>query len=240
MILRSELGAVSGDDVIPSESGDVHQAVMRLEFKAIDPSRPAEFGGLLVDQTPVETISQVEEMDQSRLEDERQRSEQLDAARRAGREEGREEVEAECERRIAEERTEVLRLAQAFQREREKYFSAVESEVVKLALAIAARVLHREARLDPVMLQAAVKVALERVREESGAVLHVPMNDLQIWRELTLRDELGAIEVTGDPRLELGECVLDTRVGRVELGVGAQLQEIERGFFDLLQQRPGY
>jgi flagellar assembly protein FliH len=27
-------------------------------------------------------------------------------------------------------------------------------------------------------------------------------------------------------------------VGRVELGVAAQLEEIEKGFFDLLHQRP--
>jgi len=27
-------------------------------------------------------------------------------------------------------------------------------------------------------------------------------------------------------------------VGKVELGVSAQLSEIERGFFDLLQKRP--
>jgi flagellar assembly protein FliH len=64
------------------------------------------------------------------------------------------------------------------------------------------------------------------------------MNDLQRWRELMLCDEAGAVEVTGDPRLGEGDCVLDTRVGRVELGVSAQLEEIERGFFDLLQRRP--
>jgi flagellar assembly protein FliH len=32
--------------------------------------------------------------------------------------------------------------------------------------------------------------------------------------------------------------VIDTNVGTVELGVDAQLQEIERGFFDLMQRRP--
>jgi flagellar assembly protein FliH len=36
----------------------------------------------------------------------------------------------------------------------------------------------------------------------------------------------------------VSECVLETSVGRVELGVKAQLIEIERGFFDLLGQRP--
>jgi flagellar assembly protein FliH len=44
--------------------------------------------------------------------------------------------------------------------------------------------------------------------------------------------------VVGDARTEVGECVLETSVGRVELGVSAQLEEIETGFYDLLQQRP--
>jgi flagellar assembly protein FliH len=35
-----------------------------------------------------------------------------------------------------------------------------------------------------------------------------------------------------------GECVLETSVGTVELGIEAQLGEIERGFFDLMQKRP--
>ena len=38
--------------------------------------------------------------------------------------------------------------------------------------------------------------------------------------------------------MKAGECVLETSVGKVELGVSAQLEEIEKGFFDLLQQRP--
>ena len=47
-----------------------------------------------------------------------------------------------------------------------------------------------------------------------------------------------SLQVVRDERLAAGECVLDTNVGRVELGVSAQLEEIERGFFDLMQQRP--
>ena len=46
------------------------------------------------------------------------------------------------------------------------------------------------------------------------------------------------LQIVGDERLRAGECVLETNVGKVELGVSAQLEEIERGFFDLMQQRP--
>jgi flagellar assembly protein FliH len=41
-----------------------------------------------------------------------------------------------------------------FRGARERYFAEVEQEVVKLALAIAARVLHREAQMDPLLLTA--------------------------------------------------------------------------------------
>ncbi len=110
--------------------------------------------------------------------------------------------------------------------------------MVRLALAIAARVLHREASLDPMLLQAVVKVALGKVMDRSGTVLRVPVEELSAWNEMMQPVEAGTVEVSGDSRLGRGECVLETSVGRVELGVGAQLEEIEKGFFDLLQQRP--
>ena len=34
-----------------------------------------------------------------------------------------------------------------------------------------------------------------------------------------------------------GECVLETTVGRVELGVEVQVAEIERGFGDLIRRQ---
>ncbi len=107
----------------------------------------------------------------------------------------------------------------------------VEAEVVRLALAIAARVLHREAKMDPLLLAGVVRVALEKVAEDSATILRVPVDEVEMWRGV-------ASSVVGDERMKAGECVLETSVGRVELGVSAQLEEIEKGFFDLLQQRP--
>ena len=44
--------------------------------------------------------------------------------------------------------------------ERDRFLHAVEQEVVKLALAVAARILRREAQMDPLLLTGAVRVAL--------------------------------------------------------------------------------
>jgi flagellar assembly protein FliH len=153
-------------------------------------------------------------------------------------------VEARCEweqelsERIAEERAAVLKASGEFLRERARYFAGVEGEVVKLALAIAARVLHRESMLDPLLLAGVVRVALEKVAEDSATVLRVPVNEVERWRGIFVESPESSLQLVGDERLSLGECVLDTNVGRVELGVSAQLEEIERGFFDLMQQRP--
>jgi flagellar assembly protein FliH len=142
------------------------------------------------------------------------------------------------EDRIVGERRAVLKACEEFVRERARYFSGVEAEVVKLALAIAARVLHREAQLDPLLLTGVVRVALEKVAEDSVTVLRVPVGATEMWREVFVASPESSLQVVGDERLAAGECVLDTNVGRVELGVSAQLEEIERGFFDLMQQRP--
>ena len=144
----------------------------------------------------------------------------------------------ELEDSIVEEREAVLKACEEFVRERARYFAGVEAEVVKLALAIAARVLHREAKLDPLLLAGVVRVALEKVAEDSATVLRVPVSAIEMWREVFAASPESSLQVVADERLDAGECVLDTNVGRVELGVSAQLEEIERGFFDLMQQRP--
>jgi flagellar assembly protein FliH len=69
-------------------------------------------------------------------------------------------------------------------------------------------------------------------------VLRVPAGEVDRWQEVFAANQESALKLVGDERLGAGECVLETNVGRVELGVSAQLEEIERGFFDLLQQRP--
>ena len=104
---------------------------------------------------------------------------QIEAARRAGEDGGAAGVGRGARRRVAEERGRVMQVCEEFARERARYFAEVEAEVVKLALAIAARVLHREAKLDPLLLTAAVRVALEKVADNSAMELRVPAADVE-------------------------------------------------------------
>jgi flagellar assembly protein FliH len=45
------------------------------------------------------------------------------------------------------------------------------------------------------------------------------------------------VEVAGDPGLERGSVVLDTARGSLDSSVETQLQEIERGFADLVRRQ---
>jgi flagellar assembly protein FliH len=79
---------------------------------------------------------------------------------------------------------------------------------------------------------------LEEIADKSTMELHVPVAELERWQRIISAESDARVQLVGDERLDEGECILETSVGRVELGVKAQLEEIEKGFFDLLQRRP--
>ena len=162
------------------------------------------------------------------------------AAREQGRREGRQAMEQQVNAEQQRLQAQILQSLEQFRLERQNYFHNVEGEVVRLALAIAARVLHREAHLDPLLLAGAVRVALEKLGDSSHVVMRVPPREVEPWKEFfrdgsNLRIQPGVLE---DPSLSPGECLLATELGTIELGVRAQLEEIEKGFFDLLDRRP--
>jgi hypothetical protein len=131
----------------------------------------------------------------------------------------RRDWEQEMEQRIAEDRAMVRKACEEFERERTRYFAAVEGQVVKLSLAIAARVLYREAKMDPLLLSAAVRVALEKVEDQSETRLKVPISEVALWKEVFETGKADSVKVLGEECMTRGECVLETSVGTVELGI---------------------
>ena len=237
--LRQEIGMLP-IPLLPGASGDVE--VTRLEYEAIE--MPREFprkvhrDGGRTERSVEWHAEQLAEVERQRMSAEQKTVAEFEAVLERGRAEGRVEAADEFAERITVERGRVLKTCEGFHRERQSYFAGAEGEVVKLALAIAAQVLHREVKLDPMLLRGVVRVALGKVSDESGTALRVPVQDVEAWQNLIDDEEFPGVTVVGNARAEVGECVLETSVGRVELGVRAQLEEIETGFYDLLQQRP--
>ena len=171
-----------------------------------------------------------------RLAEEARRS--FEAGRERGRQEGRQvEREAQAAALAAVEegrKRQLAGLLESFTQERDRFLHAVEQEVVKLALAVAARILRREAQMDPLLLTGAVRVALGQLAGASEVRLQVPAAEADLWKEtIALIPNLAMKPaVVAEERMRLGDCVIESKVGTVDLGVRSQLGEIERGFFD--------
>ena len=171
-----------------------------------------------------------------RLAEETRRS--FETGRERGREEGRRaerEAQAQAAATEAERgRRQAADLLENFARERDRYLHAVEKEVVRLALAVAARILRREAQMDPLLLTGAVRVALGQLAATSEIRLRVPAKEADLWKEtIALLPNLTVKPlVVADDGMSLGDCAIESKVGSLDLGLRAQLGEIERGFFD--------
>jgi flagellar assembly protein FliH len=160
----------------------------------------------------------------------------LAEARAEGSREGGRQAREGFEQEIARLRRQVADLASSFQQERAEYYSKVEVELVHLALAIAARILHREAQVDRTVVAGLAKVMLDKLQQGTKAVLRVRPEEASGWRHYF--HENPDLQVAEDASLEPGGCFLETELGTADMGLNAQLKEVEKGFFDLLAQRP--
>lgn len=232
-------------DLLESVQLDLKPIVIHpMEYRNVLADRAAA-PRLQEDAQPVPSVRELE-MRIRELEAEiEQRSQifesDLSAACMEARQKGRTDERSEQADRIGATAQQLSGALAEFAAERERYLAKVEQEVVRLALAIAAKILHREAQMDPLLLTGAVRVALGHLSDTTEVRLIVPATEQGLWSEflrlmpnLPLRPELVA-----DDALSEGQCRIETQVGNIDLGVSSQLAEIERGFFDLLEKREG-
>jgi flagellar assembly protein FliH len=120
---------------------------------------------------------------------------------------------------------------------RAKVRREAESDLVKLSISIARRLLHRELSIDPESVQALVRVAIEKisVSELVRVRVHPPHRDL-VEKALDHCTAGRAVELIADPSLLPGDLVYETIRGALDARIDSQLEEIERGFADRLRR----
>jgi flagellar assembly protein FliH len=227
MSLSTSSAQVSPNPVIDFEYPDLAQPI---EFLPTEDEVPANTEVLSQEPAMAEGLISVDEMEQRLAETRHQ-------ALQEGERRGLLTAQAEIEK----QRAKIGSAVEDFRREVSGYYSRIEAEVVNLSLSIAAKILHREANVDRMLLAALVKVAIAELHQETKVVVRVPPSDLQQWTQYFTENagqSLVSVQVVADAAIEQGNCVLETDLGTAELGIDAQLKEIERGFFDLLAQRP--
>jgi flagellar assembly protein FliH len=234
MIFQSETGVFkegSLTGVLSDLMTRGERPVSRIDFASIDEPEPEPepvIEEVLVEEDPLQKQAEAHA---------RELREQVSIARSEAALEARQLFDLELERRLLEERQRFDRVRVEFARDRQRFFAAAEGQVVRLSLAIARKILAREVESDGLHLRSTVKAALGRVQDGSATVLRVSEHETEAWSVMFQRETFGNVEVVGDARLAPGDCVLETSLGRVDLGVEAQMKEVERGFDALMQEQ---
>jgi flagellar assembly protein FliH len=151
---------------------------------------------------------------------------------RQGEAEGRKQAQAQLDgelQRLARTVLEMAGLRHAIRRE-------AEEELVRLSLAIARRILHRELTVDPEALTGLVKAALGKLEiRDTFRVRTHPDHVAVVTRCLAQMGAPQKIEVQADTSLEKGSAIFETGRGTMDASVETQLAEIQRGLVDLLE-----
>ena len=110
-------------------------------------------------------------------------------------------------------------------------------DLVRLAVSIAARVIHREVSLDPDALTGLVRTAFLKIQSrEIQRVRMRPSMESLVKKSLEQCGWPKNLLLMPDPSLKPGEVFLETSQGILDASVDTQLQEIERGLIDRLER----
>jgi flagellar assembly protein FliH len=154
-----------------------------------------------------------------------------ETGRRDGQAAGRQAVEAESHavlQRLAASIQQVSELSGLLR-------TQAEGDLVRLAVAIAQRILHRELNVDSAVITGLVRVGLEKVRMQDVMRVRVCPDHVSVIKECLTRSGAAHVEVIPDSTQELGGVIFETSRGKLDVSIDTQLREIERGLTDRLK-----
>ena len=104
-----------------------------------------------------------------------------------------------------------------------------ERQMVQLALAIARRIVQREISLDPDLMLAMARVALERLGDSARVTVKLHPEDYAAAGAARVAELTSSnVTVVADARLSRGACRVESDMGLLDIGIDAQLQEVGR------------
>jgi len=142
----------------------------------------------------------------------------------AGRTEGRAELE--------EDVAAMHELIQAVREQRNTVIESAESELVRLAMAVAERVVYDHVAIDPNVVLENVRHALTRLVGREIVTVRVNPADAEILRKhregTAASTDVEHLRIVEDQRVDRGGVVVETDAGTIDAKVSTQLREARR------------
>ncbi len=226
----------------PFEVPAAHAAAVR--HSAGRPGRPSEEEALASDAEMEEPVflAQAEEILQAArdgaeaiLNEARvQAEENWGKAYDKGFEKGRAEGMASAKAEMLKDALRIGELARNAAVEMQAIFTSSEEALIGLALSIAEKVVHKRMEEDRSLVVSAVRGALEQVEAAKAIRVRVSPDDMQYllpyWEEETKRAGGKSIDLTADPQVQVGGCIIDTASSVVDAQIETKLAEIDKAF----------
>ena len=122
---------------------------------------------------------------------------------------------------------------------RSRIRAEAEGDLLKLAISIARRVLHRELTLEPESIEGLIRVALEKLQSRELCRIRVhPDQEGTIRNALERFSNSQKVELVADSSMQCGDVIFETAHGNLDASIESQLREIERGFADRMRRLP--
>ena len=164
----------------------------------------------------------------------------IDEAFNNGLKQGRSEAIAAQQDRIDQAATALGRVQDEMARIRQQDVRQMEVETVRLALAIAKKIIGHESRHGQIVKQV-VKSAMSRVADPRNMILKLNPGDIDTIQasrpEWMASDDPGAaIRIEPDESVQQGGCTIETQLGDVDARIDSQMKIIEEMLSDQLSQ----
>lgn len=159
----------------------------------------------------------------------------FDQGRKDGEELGRRQYEATVQR--------LEQLISALKSQGQELSRKYEAQMVRLALAVARRLVHREVETDPSIVAACMQTAMRHVVEGSHIRLRLHPQDADLLAERDADDLASSgrhpLEVVPDAQISRGGCLIETKFGLVDATRETQWRTVEESIEQILFQRTG-
>lgn len=119
----------------------------------------------------------------------------------------------------------------------DEFWVAMEPELLRLAVEIARKVVHREVSESQEVILNMVKIALYQIKDRHSLKIRVNPADYDLLREhkeeiMSSCDGMRSLEIVDDRRVEQGGCLIESDNGNLDARIGTQLREVERALLE--------
>lgn len=123
------------------------------------------------------------------------------------------------------------------QNQRAEVFSRYEREIMALITTMVDRLVHHEASVNPLVIQACLQQAMGFVVENSLVKVHLQTEDLHRIKEISLENPAlfegkNRVQLVEDPAIAQGGCLLKTSFGEID----ATLESCKAKLYEAVEQ----